>query len=426
MTFRSSDRARERALTALTRATANLAMPELDWRRIESNLLAGCEIAPGTPKAAPPLVSAVRWVPRAPTWSSSPWPMAVAAAAVAVLIYESPSGAIRTPVRPRVALAEVTEPSSRVPDLASLDVGKIVETGVHAAASDRSDVVALALAPNSRIEVVANDIEGERAGGITVALARGSIHADVKPRPFGEVFAIEVEHTRIAVHGTSFTVTRAGDQVIVEVSHGSVAVGPTGHRSSTHGWLVVGPDRAAFSLDGARKAAWLGAAPAVPMAALEPRAKAPSSASEAPTFHAKRLAVAPVIPPRVELLPAPIHGKGAAGSPTEPEVTAWGEGSTVDGSDPSGQEAVAVSTILRQLDACYEKQISAGGVRFTVASSLELVLLPSGAIREGVFTPPLSPTLMSCADKAIGAAHFPKGEAARRIQIPVQLSRPPR
>jgi hypothetical protein len=37
--------------------------------------------------------------------------------------------------------------------------------------------------------------------------------------------------------------------------------------------------------------------------------------------------------------------------------------------------------------------------------------------------PPLSPTLMSCADKAIGAAHFPRGEAPRHIKVPVQLSR---
>ena len=42
----------------------------------------------------------------------------------------------------------------------------------------------------------------------------------------GRSFAVEVGRTRVAVHGTSFTVSREGDRVTVEVAHGSVAVGP--------------------------------------------------------------------------------------------------------------------------------------------------------------------------------------------------------
>ena len=41
---------------------------------------------------------------------------------------------------------------------------------------------------------------------------------------------------------------------------------------------------------------------------------------------------------------------------------------------------------------------------------------PSGAIREGVFMPPLSPTLMSCADKAIGARPFSAGRSVAADQ----------
>src|SRR5205085_6851243 len=98
---------------------------------------------------------------------------------------------------------------------------------------------------------------GDKPGALTIELAYGSVHADVVPRAEGEAFAVEIEHTRVAVHGTSFTVSREGDRVVVEVAHGSVAVGPTGHPGSTQGWLLVGPDQASFSLDGARDAEWL-------------------------------------------------------------------------------------------------------------------------------------------------------------------------
>jgi hypothetical protein len=311
-------------------------------------------------------------------------------------------------------------------NLASFDVGDVAETDVQSAVYDEPGVVRLSLAPSSRFEVVANDLAAARAdGGMTVALSRGSLHADVTPRTDGEVFAVEVERTRIAVHGTSFTVSREGDRVVVEVAHGSVAVGPVGNRGATHGWLVVGPDRAAFSLDGARAAAWLGPAEVTASAAVEPSAVPPTAVIPGgPASRAKRPSVMGSSSPRIDAVAAaPSKGEVAAVTGTAPRVTRWGEGSAATGRDPSEQEAAEVAAILRHLSACYEKQASAFGVRFSVESSLTLTILPSGAIREGVFMPPLSPTLMTCADKAIGAAHFPPGEASRQIKVPVQLSR---
>ena len=159
-----------------------------------------------------------------------------------------------------------------------------------AAVYDEPGVVSLALAPNSRIEVVANDLgTTEHTGGVTVALSRGSLHADVTPRTEGEVFAVEVERTRIAVHGTSFTVSREGDRVIVDVAHGSVAVGPVGHPGATHGWLVVGPDRASFL---ARRRARKPLALVLlrrTVAPVEPTVEPPSAVvADAPASRAKR------------------------------------------------------------------------------------------------------------------------------------------
>ena len=419
MTSRSSERARERALAALTKEAAEQPLPNIDWERLESKVLDGCAITTAPANVAPRIERAP-WVPAPPTWSSSPWPMAIAAAAAAVLIYGSPGGSLSAPGVFERGRADATERRSPVTSLASLDVGDVAETGVHTAVYDEPGVVRVALAPSSRFEVVANDLDAERAGGMTVALSRGSLHAEVTPRTEGEVFAVEVERTRIAVHGTSFTVSREGDRVIVDVAHGSVAVGPVGHRGATHGWLVVGPDRAAFSLDGARAAAWLGPAPSTASAAIEPSIEPPPAVvASVPASRAKRPSV--TASPRADAASSKAQMTVATG--TASRVIGWGEGSAAAGRDPSEQEAAEVSAILRHLSACYEKQASAFGVRFSVESSLTLTIVQSGAIREGVFMPPLSPTLMGCADKAIGAAHFPPGEAPRQIKVPVQLSR---
>jgi hypothetical protein len=318
----------------------------------------------------------------------------------------------------------MTAPRPPVAGFSSLDVGEVAETGVHGAIYNRPGPVSFALAPNSRIEVVANDFDRGPRGGITFALTRGSIHASVTQHSDGEIFAVEVEHTRIAAHGTSFTVTREGARIMVEVAEGSVAVGPVGHRGSTHGWLVAAPDRAAFSLDGAREALWLGSPPPVPKVAPPPSTEPVAATPDLLARRTKRPAASPST--RVDP-PASNKVDPVATGGTSAKAAAWGEGgANLEGRDAIEREAAAASAIVRQLEACYEKQVSASGVRVSVESSLELTLLPSGAIREGIFTPPLSPALMSCADKAIGAAHFPKGEAPRQVHIPVQLSRAPR
>src|SRR4029079_6822731 len=127
------------------------------------------------------------------------------------------------------------------------------ESGAEPLSYHRAGVVSFTLAPRSRVEMASSD-----PGSMTVTLIHGSIHADVIPHPNGEAFAVEIDRTRVAAHGTSFTVTRHENHAMVDIEHGAVAVGPVGHPGSTQGWLLVGPDRAMFSLDGAREATWLG------------------------------------------------------------------------------------------------------------------------------------------------------------------------
>ena len=63
-----------------------------------------------------------------------------------------------------------------------------------------------------------------------ITLERGTVHAEVVPRNAGdelvETFAVVAGTTRVAVHGTVFSVARAGDRITVEVTRGAVTVGP--------------------------------------------------------------------------------------------------------------------------------------------------------------------------------------------------------
>ena len=86
--------------------------------------------------------------------------------------------------------------------------------------------------------------------------------------------------------------------------------------------------------------------------------------------------------------------------------------------------AAGTQAIKSALGACYERQMSApGGVEISIESSLTLVISPDGTTREGVFNPPLSPTLMSCANEVISHVDFAKAQQPTRITLPIRLSR---
>jgi hypothetical protein len=95
------------------------------------------------------------------------------------------------------------------------------------------------LMANGRARIVEND-----ANRITLALDYGLIQADVVPREKPESFAIEVASTRVAVHGTMFSVERQGDVAEVVVREGRVMVGRNDQRGNMTGTLLTAPSRA--------------------------------------------------------------------------------------------------------------------------------------------------------------------------------------
>jgi hypothetical protein len=415
MSFRASDSAR-RAVRALALEAAALPLPSLDWDRIESSLLAqvvgDAETSPHLDGSATPRRIVAFHV-------TSPWTVAFASAAAVALI----AGSSFTSRRASSADTHRAA-SSGAEGVQGITLGDTLKPGDSAISRDRSlayqkaGLVTFTLAPESSIEIVADEKGGAAPGPLTIALGRGSVHAEVTPQAEGEAFAVEVGQTRVAVHGTSFTVSREADRVTVEVTHGSVAVGPTGHPGATQGWLLVGPEHATFSLDGAREAEWLGTPPA----------RGEVTTSRAPSRTA---------PPSSEGKPARTASAGAPSSsghaghvlvdhaesnrPSDESATVEAP-QVVDPRSLEQRDKATAAAILKELETCYQRQVSSFGVSFSIRSSLRLSILPSGTIREGVFDPPLSPTLMTCARQAITSVRFPKGESVRQIQVAVNLS----
>jgi hypothetical protein len=398
MSERHSD-ASALALRALTREAADLPLPEIDWNHIEQSLMSAVDQPPPLRLAVAP--AHVEKRVEAPPRFGSVWAVALAAAAAVALVV--------TPRSTRsLAMSDANRTGQQTQDADSLP-REAAESGIEPLSYHRTGVVSFTLAPHSRVEMAASE-----PGSMTVILVAGSIHADVTPRSSGEIFAVEVDRTRIAAHGTSFTVSRHGEQAMVEIDHGSVAVGPVGHPGSTQGWLLVGPDRALFSLDGAREARWLGP-PSPPPLSL-PATKIPTPAPVA--------VIAPQLPSRastVEPPPAPRPSVVAA-TPTATSSAVEEKPAAPEATLPSEHQGDPTAAILRGLEACYERQVSSTGVRFTIVSSLSLTVLPNGTVREGVFNPPLSPTLMSCAFESMSAARFPHGDSLRQVSVPVRLS----
>jgi ferric-dicitrate binding protein FerR (iron transport regulator) len=423
MSFRAPDDSALRTVRALSREAADAELPPIEWDRVEQNLFA--DIA-GNERPAPlePSLPAQRAVPPAPR-VGSPWTAALAAAAGIALVVGAKWSEPQFPANESKPIARATLSVDGITLGDSLKPGDVVESRSRPLAYAKRGLVSFTVAPSSRVELVSAEQIGDGPGAVTLALAEGSVHAEVEPQADGEPFAIEVDHTRVAVHGTSFTVTRAGDRVIVEVSHGSVAVGPKGHRGATQGWLVVGPDRASFSLDGAGDAEWLEHSPAKPADAIASRgdrvsARTALSADALDARRAKQSSVAS----------APTSARsghvvaGRVDSALHTDEGATSEKAAPDSKTRVEQDDAVAAAILSGLEACYERQVSSFGVRFSIESSLTLSILPNGTVHEGVFNPPLSPTLMMCASEAITASRFAGAEAMRQIRVPVSLSRP--
>lgn len=311
---------------------------DVDWERVEGRLLA---TVAGERATRPAPARRVR---------TRAWGMFASAAVVALAVGAawtarggdvSPAASrARTPVAPPASGEDhrVTEPPAGQ---------QLVADGV-AVDVEHPGRATWRLAPGSTARVA------EQGRYLTIALDRGALSARVVARGLPESFAVEVEGTRVAVKGTAFRVARATDHVEVEVSEGTVIVGPAGTRGSTEGWELAAPSSQRFGLDG-RPVTTAGTGPARGASRVRP-IRTPTSAK-----------------------------------PTSPDATA--------------RVAELADTVAEVTKACFADSTPATeGTRVTAQATVEVELDALGHIVALKFDPPLSPAVRRCVDADLGGA----------------------
>ncbi|WP_437596616.1 FecR domain-containing protein [Sorangium sp. So ce590] len=419
----------ERAREHMERLLRAEEPPEPRWDAIERELFARIDRPSSERRAAPPQ--------RSPLGRALAFAAAAAAIAFAVLAAgrsAPPVAATSTPPRAR-DLADVPRAAGAADDLdfRALRPGDSVEAAAHAISFVDVGSVRWTLLPNSRAVVRA---VGAAGVGHVIALERGSVRADVVTRApeegLVEAFAVEVDGTRVAVHGTLFTVTRLEDRVEVDVEHGTVAVGPAAYRGATTAHLLVGPSRGTFSLDGGREARLLqrpapqdSALAAPPEPARPPESPRPTAGVRPPSGAA----AAPVAVAHVEEPASPVFSAAAEAaapavdeppppSPIEPSLAV-----AEPVSDPQATAhlpALTSASVQSLLSSCFARE-SAGGsslVRRSIVSTLRISVHPDGSVAAVRFDPPLRPALQAC---AAGLYQGRFAEGPRQLAIPLTI-----
>lgn len=393
--------------------------PELPWDTIEQRLLARIDHDAS---------DGVRKPGR--NWGESPLSRVlglVAAAAVIAIGVATSRDAGEAPGAPVAARANATRVAAATPvpagarDLRKLKAGDVIEATATPITYARGGLCAWTLAPGSVARVRSM---GDASSGVghTVALERGTIRAEVTPRDpaegLVEAFAVEVGGTRVAVHGTAFSVTLDGGHAVVDVEHGAVAVGPVGHVGATTGHLLVGPTRASFSLDGGRSARLLPREPARVAAVPPPAPPAKPSPAAEPSEGARD--AAPVAPAAPVVAAHPALSAHPAGHDVNPGPAARPQVEPEAPAAPAQPPLLTVATVRARLDRCFRSTHEAGSpsVEMSVSSTLRLQLNADGTVRSARFDPPLKPELVACAGTAI-AGRFAEGGG--NLDIPVSF-----
>ena len=353
---------REAALSRLVRDARDEPSPELDWARIEQRLLQQTNHAAPAAKRSPYFL----------TWSA-----AAVAAVAALWLAGTPSPTSTSPLRP----SEVTAVAPTVQDGDQLAVGSRIETQDGEAAVMHAGRATWTVSPNSSAMLAGRD---ER---ITVRLERGRVLSQVMPSPRPETFVVEAAGTRVAVHGTRFSVALSGGHVIVQVHEGIVGVGPL---DSAPSFMLTAGMSGDFAADG-RSGSIDG-----------PAARESKSGPTGPHKQAPARPVAPTVSSAV----API---ASAELPSEPSISDIETG---------------VARVVDAATDCFARFTQGGdGVRITVHTRLSLNIVDSGSVTDVEFQPPLSPDAEECAAASIADVRFAASKRGTSVTRMLELKK---
>ncbi len=332
---------REHELQALAQAIGELReepLPDLDWTAMEERLMEQTRNAPPGPER-----------------TALPWALGLgglAAAAAAALWLGSGAAPADEPV------AETPAPASerQFVDGAALELGETIRAVADPVRVQHAGRATWTLAPGSEGRIA------DRGRFLTVALERGSILAEVVPGQAAESFAVEAHQTRVASHGTVFSVTLSDDHVDVQVSEGEIVIGSADDRGRTRGFHLSAPGRGAFALDGAR------------VGRISPQDREPSET------------------PRLQLLPTP---RVPDPPPAALPVT------SAQPSAPAELSAEAVTDrLVHGLRRCFVEHTHVHGSVHVSATSTLSVRFANGAVNQIRLDPPLAPDVEQCTRQA--------------------------
>ncbi|MFO0671268.1 MAG: FecR domain-containing protein [Polyangiaceae bacterium] len=230
-----------------------------------------------------------------------------------------------------------------------------------------------------------------------LALERGAVEADVTKVKSGEAFVVDVGGTRVAVRGTHLRVARDGAHATVDLSEGTIAIGPVPASGMTEGALVKAP--AHVEIDLAH-----GGTVTVDARVAAVRAR---------TFdHDVRvtaaIATADQPPPDDSTAPSP------SVAPPVPRPTTTAPLKPTTAADPRTPSTVVGDAVV----ACIEKHVPATSRHVTITSTLVLDIDgTSGAVKIARFEPPLPPEVQTCASETIYKTRFSGQTTLERIAI---------
>jgi hypothetical protein len=270
---------------------------------------------------------------------------------------------------------------------APLRLGDVIEARGAQVTIERPGKLTLILEPGSRAVVT------HVQGGLIVALVRGAIDAQVVPVSSGEAFAVDVDGSRVAVHGTKLRVARADDRVTVDLSEGVVALGKAPRLGSVLGALVTAPAHAEFASATVLETLTVThelSAVREPVTRASPEPVGPQAAAPRREWNAPRPAAAAAAPVHAENRPPPSPAMTPQPALVEP--------------NPEG----AITAAVR---ACMAERPRVSDITVVVNTTLHLELGDDGSVRAARFDPPVAPDVNGCAAQSIYKTHFAHGGA---------------
>jgi ferric-dicitrate binding protein FerR (iron transport regulator) len=280
---------------------------------------------------------------------------------------------------------------------AALALGDVLETRGARATVERPGKVTLTLEPGSTAAVT------HVQGALILALEQGAVEAQVVPVPAGEAFAVDIDGSRVAVHGTHLRVAREGGRVVVDLNEGVVSVGAAPRTGALLGTLVNAPAHLEFmAADAAGTLTQTHDPSAVRPPAPQPQGVAKLAvAAQRPAASASR---APSTPAGQtgEVRPEARNAAGVSAKPPAAPI------------EPSPEEAI--SNAVRR---CMAERPHDDNVTVVVNTTLRLDLADDGTVRFARFDPPVAPDVNACSAQAIYRGHFGRSGA---VAIPIDFT----